>query len=117
MDFRLKNISDQLMSVTPFGKEEALEIDTHNSKAFVASICNKILNKNKHVFLDMTHVTYVDSSGLWALNSVNKQMKVAGYTLFFSNIDEDIHRVIQSIKFDERFNIVDSLADALKVVS
>lgn len=116
MDFRVKNISNQLMCFTPYGKEEALEIDTHNSKAFVESISKKIINKEKHVFLDMTHVTYLDSSGLWALNTVNKRIKNAGYQLFFSNIDEDIHRIIQSIKFDERFTIVDSLDAALKAL-
>jgi len=47
---------------------DGIEFDIENQGKFVELIETVLDQKSPHILLDMTNITYIDSSGLWALD-------------------------------------------------
>ena len=63
--------------------------------------------------LDMSQVTFVDSSGLGAIVAVMKQMG-AGRTLDLAGLTPNVDKVFRLTRMDTVFNIYDSVDHAIQ---
>ena len=57
------------------------------------------------VTLDMSDVTFLDSSGLGALLNLHARAQAAGVTLTMINAPQQVRRVLELTRLTERFNL------------
>ena len=93
---------------------DGIEFDIENQGKFVELIETVLDQKSPHILLDMTNITYIDSSGLWALFEGHRKTQRIGRSFFLCNVTEDVKRVLVITQLASKFVIVDSEAEAIK---
>jgi anti-sigma B factor antagonist len=91
-----------------------IEFDIENQGKFVELIETVLDQKSPHILLDMTNITYIDSSGLWALFEGHRKTQRIGRSFFLCNVTKDVKRVLVITQLASKFVIVDSEAEAIK---
>jgi anti-sigma B factor antagonist len=71
------------------------------------------VGRGRPVFVDLSDVTYIDSSGIASLVEALQGARKRGSRFALVSVSEAVHRVLQLARLDKVFAIHASLADAL----
>lgn len=69
---------------------------------------------NYWMILDLSHVTYINSSGLRVLATMLTETQTNGGDLLLACPSEKVHRIFHIIGFDKFFRLFDTLKSALQ---
>ena len=94
-------------------KVEIDVLDAGNTNAFKAAI-SPLLNGNNRVLLDLTKLTFIDSSGCGNLLSCYNQMKNRGGMLKICGVREQVLEIFDLIRLDRIIDIFKTKEAALK---
>ena len=91
------------------------EIDLHVSPRVARSLAGVTAKRPAHIVVDLTEVTFVDSSGLAVL--IHGMQDVEGYGGKFAivGLQENIRPIFEIARLDQVFQIFPTLDDALAV--
>src|SRR2546423_1905697 len=81
------------------------EIDLHVSPEVAESLRTITANKPKQVVVDLTKVTYLDSSGLAVLINAMQDVKKYGGKLTLSGINTNVRSIFEMARLDQFFLI------------
>lgn len=121
MELSTKSLTSDILKIEFFPSEgdtdpaaDGIEFDIENQGKFVELIETILDQKSPHILLDMTNITYIDSSGLWALFEGHRKTQRIGRSFFLCNVTKDVKRVLVITQLASKFIIVDNEADAIK---
>ncbi len=121
MELSTKSLAADILKIEFFPSEgdaddlsPGIEFDIENQGKFVELIETVLDQKSPHILLDMTNITYIDSSGLWALFEGHRKTQRIGRSFFLCNVTKDVKRVLVITQLASKFVIVNSEADAIK---
>lgn len=89
------------------------EIDLHVSPAIAASLSNMIEKKPKKLVVDLSGVTYVDSSGLAVLIEAMQKVGEQGSEFALSGLQESVRTIFEIARLDQVFRIFPNADAAL----
>ena len=72
------------------------------------------LNRKRPIVVDMSAVSYIDSSGVASLVEAFQGARKAGLTFVLASVSEAAMRVLQLARLDKVFTIRGTVADALR---
>ncbi len=91
-----------------------VELDIENQSQFI-NLINIILEEGKSlIIVDMTHVSYIDSSGLWALFEGHKKASQKNGKLVILKPTKDVRRVLDITKMSSKMDIFEDEQAALR---
>jgi anti-sigma B factor antagonist len=90
------------------------EIDIYSAPQFKEVLVNGIEDGAKRVIVDLTDVTFIDSTALGVLVSGAKRVRPRNGTLDIVCSDENIIRIFEITGLDRIFGIYPSRAEALQ---
>jgi anti-sigma B factor antagonist len=89
------------------------EIDLHVSPRLEHSLNSIIKNRPDHVVVDISGVTFIDSSGMAVLIRALQSMKEYGGRLTISGMNESVRPIFETARLDQVFVIDPSDGDLL----
>ena len=89
------------------------EIDLHVSPNVTASLRMMIEKKPKQLIVDLSRVTYIDSSGLAALIEGMQNVEQYGGKFMLAGLQETIRTIFEIARLDQVFQIFPDVAAAL----
>jgi len=89
------------------------EIDLHVSPGVAESLRTIIAKKPKVVVVDLTKVTYFDSSGLAALIEGMQKVQEYGGRLALAGVQESVTHILEIARLDQVFQIFPDVDSAL----
>ena len=94
----------------------SVELDIENQANFVEMI-NTIFEDGKtKIIVDMSNISYIDSSGLWALFEGHKKATQKEGTMVLLNPTKDVRRVLDITKMSSKMKIATSESEALESI-
>src|SRR5437667_393663 len=81
------------------------EIDLHVSPEVAASLRTMIAKKPKHLVVDLSGVTFIDSSGLAVLINAMQDVKAYGGKLTLAGINNNVRSIFEIARLDQFFLI------------
>jgi len=90
------------------------EIDVASAPEFHASLSDLIGQGPEIIIVDMSEVSFIDSTGLGVLVGAEKQMRDAGQALRLVVTQPQIIRLLELTGLDEVFTILSNGNDAVK---
>jgi len=91
-------------------------LDASVSRRFKSEI-NKLLRKNFiHIIIEMSKVTFIDSSGLGACVNIHKTVTGKKGRLIFVELNEAVKKIFRITRVEQTFNIALTKTDALKII-
>lgn len=94
-----------------------IELDIENQGLFVDMIHSIFDEGNSKVIIDMSHVSYIDSSGLWALFEGHKKANQQNGKMILINTTKDVKRVLDITKISSKMDICDTEDEAIAAMS
>jgi anti-sigma B factor antagonist len=88
------------------------EIDLHVSPDVEQSLASIISRRPMHVLVDLSGVTFIDSSGLAVLIHALQNVQEYGGRLLLSGINEDVRTILKMARLDQVF-LIDPRDDGL----
>jgi anti-sigma B factor antagonist len=89
------------------------EIDLHVSPRVAESLATMIEEKPARLVVDLTHVTYIDSSGLAVLIEGMQNVEGYGGKFFLAGLQENVRPIFEIARLDQVFNIFPHVDAAL----
>ena len=89
------------------------EIDVYTAPQFRDAVNTVINSGQKHLVVDMTNVTYMDSSGFGALLSATRRLRPQGGTVNLVKVSSAIDRILTITRLNTVFTTYSSVEDAL----
>jgi anti-sigma B factor antagonist len=89
------------------------EIDLHVSPGIVLSLAGMTAKRPAHIVVDLSGVTYVDSSGLAALIQGMQNVVEYGGKFALAGLQEDVRPIFEIAKLDQVFEIFPDVDSAL----
>ena len=89
------------------------EIDLHVSPEVAESLRTIIAKKPKHLVVDLTKVTYVDSSGLAVLIEGMQKVQQYGGKFGLAGVQDEVKHVFDIARLDQVFEIYPDVDAAL----
>jgi anti-sigma B factor antagonist len=89
------------------------EIDVATAPEFHASLAELIAEGRAILIVDMSEVSFIDSTGLGVLVSAEKESRAAGHELRLVVTQPHITKLLALTGLDEVFTIVSSTQDAV----
>ena len=83
------------------------EIDLHVSPRIECALASMIKKRPEHLVVDLSGVTFIDSSGLAALIHGMQEMKKYGGKLTLSGISSNLRTIFEMARLDQVF-LIDS---------
>jgi anti-sigma B factor antagonist len=93
------------------------EIDVYTVPMFKRAISEAIDKGSRHLLIDLTHVTYMDSSGFGTLLGATKRLRSSGGSLSLIGPNEVIARMLKITRLDTIFAIYNTEAEAIDGVA
>ena len=90
-----------------------IELDIENQSQFINIIDSLFEEGNVQVLLDMTNISYIDSSGLWALFEGHKKAAQNNGNLALLSPTKDVRRVLDITKMSSKMKIYDDEGTAI----
>ncbi|MFC1753335.1 STAS domain-containing protein [Thermoproteota archaeon] len=92
----------------------AVELDLENQGQFV-EIINSLLDEgHSQIIVDMRNISYIDSSGLWALFEGHKKATQSNGKLVLLKPTKDVKRVLDITKMSAKIEIYDDEKKAVE---
>ena len=89
------------------------EIDLHVSPSVTALLNAIIDNKPQRLVVDLSSVTYIDSSGLAALIGAMQRVEGYGGKFLLAGLQETIWNIFENLRLDQVFQVFPDAAAAL----
>jgi anti-sigma B factor antagonist len=89
------------------------EIDLHVSPEVAASLAALIGKKPPKMVVDLSKVTYIDSSGLAVLIEAMQNVGAYGGSFALSGLQEAVRPIFEIARLDQVFRIFSTTAEAL----
>jgi anti-sigma B factor antagonist len=89
------------------------EIDIYTTPQFKEAVSAAIDENKPAIVINMTQVTYMDSSGFGTLLSATKRLRPLDGALYLSGCNEAIQRMLQITRLNTIFGVYDTEADAI----
>ena len=89
------------------------EIDLHISPNVAQTLQAMIKKRPKRLVVDLTRVTYVDSSALAVLIDAMQTVESYGGKFSVANVNEDVRTILEIAKLDQIFRIFPDVDAAL----
>lgn len=90
------------------------EIDVYTAPQFKEAVNGIIAGGQKHLVIDMSDVTYMDSSGFGTLLSATRRLRPQGGTINLVKCNSSIDRILRITRLNTVFNTYESIDDAIK---
>jgi anti-sigma B factor antagonist len=90
------------------------EIDVASAPGFHASLFDLIGQEPDMVIVDMSGVTFIDSTGLGVLVAAEKQMRDGGHQLRLVVTQPQITRLLELTGLDKVFTVLSNTDDAVR---
>ena len=81
------------------------QIDLYSAPTFKEALADAIDDGNTDVVVDLTGVSFMDSTGLGVLVGAHKRLDLLGGSLLVVSPDETIKRVFELVGLSRRFEI------------
>jgi len=91
------------------------EIDLHVSPQISASLAAMIAKKPPQVVVDLSKVSYIDSSGLAVLIEAMQNVGAYGGKFALSGLQEGVRPIFEIARLDQVFRIFPDAASALAI--
>jgi len=101
-----------MLVVTPYDHR----IDASSAADFKSQLSNWIHDGNCHILLDLSQISFIDSSGLGAIVSLLKQLAGKG-DIRMCNIQEPVMALFKLTRMDRIFKIYQSSAEAIEAMT
>ena len=88
------------------------EIDLHVSPRLQSSLARMIAKRPEHVVVDLSGVTFIDSSGLAVLINAVQDIKEYGGKLTLAGINNNVRSIFEIARLDQFF-LIDPRDDEL----
>jgi anti-sigma B factor antagonist len=88
------------------------EIDLHISPRVERSLASMIAKRPEHVVVDLSGVTFIDSSGLAVLINAMQDVNKYGGKLTLSGITQNVRSILEMARLDQFF-LIDPRDDEL----
>jgi anti-sigma B factor antagonist len=99
------------------GRSEVLplngEIDLHISPSVTASLNAVIDKKPERLVVDLSNVTYIDSSGLAALIAAMQEVEGYGGKFLLAGLQAPIWDILENVRLDKVFQVFPDAAAAM----
>lgn len=89
------------------------EIDLHCSPSVAESLKAAMEDKPRRLLVDLTNVSYIDSSGLAVLLDAMRNVEFYGGKLYLIGIQEGLQPVFETSRLDQVFRIYPDADSAL----
>jgi anti-sigma B factor antagonist len=89
------------------------EIDSHISPQIAVALRELINAKPKKLVVDLSKVSYIDSSGLAVLIEAMQKVEFYGGKLYLVGLQENLRAIFESTRLDQAFRIFPDVAAAL----
>ena len=89
------------------------EIDLNVSPEIAVTFTEMVRSKPPHVVVDLTDVTYIDSSGLAVLIVGMQQVKEYGGKFALVGLQNDVRSILETARLDQFFPTYPGVNDAL----
>src|ERR1700720_1165822 len=89
------------------------EIDLHVSPEVAASLRTMIAKKPKQLVVDLSRVTYLDSSGLAVLIENMQKVQEYGGKFALAGVQESVQHILEIARLDQVFQIFPDVDSAL----
>jgi len=89
------------------------EIDLHVSSEVAESLRSMIAKRPKLVIIDLTKVTYLDSSGLAVLIEGMQKVQEYGGKFALAGVQESVQHIFEIARLDQVFQIFPTVDEAL----
>lgn len=93
-----------------------IELDIESQAYFVDVVNTAIEEGCAHIIVDMQNVSYVDSSGLWALFEGHKKAVQRNGQLVLVNPTRDVRRILDITKMSSKIQVFAEEAEAIKSI-
>jgi len=91
------------------------DFDVLNSGRIKNQILEKVSDTfSKDLLIDLTNVSYIDSSGLGVLIGLHKQCKLNGRKLKIFGLDKNLQELFSLTSLDKILNIYDTFEKAIE---
>ncbi len=90
------------------------ELDVESSQEMKNEVRKQISSEAPNVVIDLTNVSYVDSSGLGTLIALQKDARFNGGSLSIVGASQQIRRVMKMTNLDKLFELYDNLNEVIK---
>lgn len=104
-------MADDVAVLIPSGNFVASETESFN-----AQIAKLVENKIQYMLLDMNRINFMDSSGLDAIMSVNKQATNAGGIFVCAALHDNVKKVFRVTWADHKIPTLATRSDALQMI-
>ena len=94
--------------------EVAGEIDVYTAPQFKDAVNNIMATGQKHLIINMSNISYMDSSGFGTLLSATKRLRPAGGTVNLVGCNRSIERILQITRLNTIFATHENVNDAIK---
>ncbi|MCX6376744.1 MAG: STAS domain-containing protein [Armatimonadetes bacterium] len=93
------------------------EIDAYTAPEFKSALGKAILFGAEHIIVDLTDVSYMDSSGFGCLLSATKRVRPRGGTINLVGCSEAIERMLKITSLDTIFGMFPTVDAAVETLS
>ena len=107
MHIEQEAVSDQIYRVAPHGRLDAVTVPPVET-----AFDQQVAAGHVRLIIDLTHVTYISSSGLRVLLRVRRQTQAAGGDIALYAMNERVAEVFEMIGFSKLFRIFPDAAAA-----
>jgi anti-sigma B factor antagonist len=90
------------------------QIDLYSAPIFKTAFVDAIEDGMKDIVVDLSHVDFMDSTGLGVLVGVSRRLKLLGGSLAIVSPDPTIRRVFEIAGLDRRFEIFEQREEAVR---
>jgi len=93
------------------------EIDIYTAPLFKQAVVNLVSDGNKDIIIDLSGVTFMDSSGFGTLLGATKRLRPTGGGLHLVGPNSTIQRMLRLTHLDTIMRVYDSEEHAAQVIS
>lgn len=92
----------------------SVELDIETQAQFIEMINTLLDAKNLQIILDMSNISYIDSSGLWSLFESHKKAEQKLGKIVLLNPTKDVLRVLEITKMSTKIEVFTNEKEAIK---
>jgi anti-sigma B factor antagonist len=92
------------------------EIDVYTAPQFKEAVNKIIAGGQKDLIVDMSQVSYMDSSGFGTLLSATKRLRPEGGTVNLVSVNSAIDRMLRITRLNTVFGIYSTTSDAIESI-
>jgi len=93
------------------------EIDLYTAPMFKKALNESIEDGNKNILVNMSNVSYMDSSGFGTLLGVTKRVRPDGGSVNLIGCNDAICRMLKITRLNTIFGLFDEEEDAVKAIT